>query len=78
MGTPGQESIEVLATLHPDANDPYEPYSGVTLLFNGDWRLGCRADSDCIRSLWRVVSPYEIVYIGPSAKEIIDADDADE
>jgi hypothetical protein len=68
--------IEELARRHPKANDPYEPYSGVTLLFNGDWRLGCRADSDRIRSDWDVISEYEISYTGPTTKEILAEDDA--
>jgi hypothetical protein len=64
-----------LASVHPNATNPHHPYSGVTLVFNGDWHIGCPKDSDRIRAAWDVVSPFELEYTGPTAKEILAAEE---
>lgn len=52
--------IEQLAQLHPNANDPYEPFCGVAALFNGD-----SSAREFDRAEWEVISPHEIRYLKP-------------
>lgn len=53
-----EQRMEMLASFHPDANIPDQPYCGVAALFNGDIRL---VDPELApRESWQVLSPYEI------------------
>lgn len=54
---PGEWVAEHLAYANQGANNPYEPFSGVTALFRGDNpEVEARAD-------WIVESPYRIAYV---------------
>lgn len=55
---------EQIAATHPRANDPYEPYSGVTALFNADLHRGCPEYAP--REDWEVISSFEIRQYNPS------------
>lgn len=54
--------LERLAQANPDANDPYEPFCGVSALFNADHHKGNPAWAP--RDEWSIRSSVEIVFIG--------------
>ena len=55
----GEWESELLAWKHPRANYPYEPYSGIALLFNGDAKLMEGGD---VRADWQVVGSYALKF----------------